>query len=182
MIDSPYIVDVFSEIVTSVQSDSDKPAALASDAPYFMHGHPLDIVKLLKQKDDNDTLKLKKFPFIVLFQDFEERRGEDQSTLAAVDNLTVIIATDTQSDIFADERYDLTFRETLYPLYDLFVKHIWRSGYFKNVGPGLVPHTKIDRLYWGRQGLYGNQGNVFNDYIDAIEITDLRLEFRIKKC
>jgi len=36
-----------------------------------------------------------------------------------------------------------------------------------------VEHTPINRLYWGKNGLYGNTGNVFSYYIDAIEIKDL---------
>jgi hypothetical protein len=40
----------------------------------------------------------------------------------------------------------------------------------------LFEHQKYDRLYWGKQGLYGNSGNIFNDFIDAIEINELKFE------
>ena len=44
-----YWIDIIDEIVTSVQDDSDN--ALASDEPFYMHGHPLEIIDLLNQKD-----------------------------------------------------------------------------------------------------------------------------------
>jgi len=107
--------------------------------------------------------------------------GKNQAVPSAVDDLNIIIAVNTSPDYTSENRYDNSFRTTLYPLYDLLIKHIVKSKWFINVDPGLVPHNKIDRLYWGRNGLYNNESNVFNDYIDAIEIQNLSLELRLKQ-
>lgn len=178
---APYWVDIFDEIVTSVRTDSDKPAALDTDEPFYMYGHPLEIINILAKKDTNDVHKFNKYPLIALFQDFTETMGANQAIPSAVQDLNIVIAMNTLPDYTAENRYDNTFRTVLYPLYDLLIKHIVKSKWFLNVDPGLVPHNKTDRLYWGRTGLYGNEGNIFNDYIDAIEIESLSLELRLKQ-
>lgn len=178
---APFWIDIFSEIITNVQGDADKPATLGSDEPYYMYGHPLEIIDTLSRKDSNDTYKSKKYPLIALFQDFTESMGQNQAVSSAVEDLNIIIAVNTSPDYTSKERYTNTFRPVLYPLYDLLIKHIIKSKWFNNVDPGLVPHRKIDRLFWGRSGLYGNEGNIFNDHIDAIEIQGLNLTLRLRQ-
>ncbi len=84
----------------------------------------------------------------------------------------------TSQDYTSDERYTNSFRPVLYPLYDLFIKHVINSGFFLNASSSLTLHDKIDRVFWGKQGLYGVEGNIFNDHIDAIEIQNLSLDLR----
>ena len=45
-----------------------------------------------------------------------------------------------------------------------------------------IEHTKIDRLFWGKEGLYANEGNIFEDFLDCIEIRDLELNVYSKIC
>jgi len=178
---APFWVDIFDEIVTAVREDADKPATLDTDEPFYMFGHPLEIINTLAKKDKHDTHKFNKYPLIALFQDFTETMGVNQAVQSAVPDLNLVICTNTSPDYTAENRYDNTFRTVLYPLYDLLIKHIVKSKWFANVDPGLVPHSKTDRLYWGRTGLYGNEANIFNDHIDAIEIQNLSLELRLKQ-
>lgn len=178
---APYWVDIFSDIVDNIRNDSDLPSGLAVDAPYYMYGHPLEVINTLSEKDRNDEWKFKKYPIIALFQDFTETLGEHQATQSAVEDLNIVIATNTSQTYTSEQRYTNTFKPVLYPLYNLLIKHIENIKWFRNIDPGLVPHQKIDRLFWGRSGLYGNEGNVFNDHIDAIEIRNLSLELRLKR-
>lgn len=178
---APYWVDIFDEIATNVREDANKPAALDTDEPFYMYGHPLEIINTLSKKDNHAVQKYNKYPLIALFQDFTETMGEHQATPSAVQDMNLIIAVNTSPDYTAENRYDNTFKTVLYPLYDLLIKHIVKSKWFRNIDPGLVPHQKIDRLFWGRSGLYGNEGNIFNDHIDAIEIQNLGLELRLKQ-
>lgn len=177
---APYWVDIIDEIVTDVRNDTNKPVALDSDEPFYMYGHPLEIINTLSQKDKHDTQKFNKFPLIALFQDFTETMGANQAVQSSAE-LNIIIAVNTSPNYTSEDRYTNTFKTVLYPLYDLFIKHIVKSKWFANVDPGLVPHNKTDRLYWGRSGLYGNDANIFNDHIDAIEIENLSLELRLKQ-
>lgn len=179
---APFWVDIIGDIVTEVRTDVDKPSGINADAPYYLYGHPLDVIKELTLKDRSVTEKSKKYPLIALLQDFEEGIGEDHRVQSST-SLNVIIALNTKGDYNSEQRYDNSFRNILYPLYDLFVEKLISSGWFLNVSPDLIPHTKIDRLYWGRSGLYGNEGNVFNDRLDAIEIQNLLLDLNlVKRC
>ena len=136
---APFWVDIFDEIVTSVRNDAAKPAALDTDEPFYMFGHPLEIINTLSKKDNHDVQKYNKYPLIALFQDFTETVGEDQ-TIRSSAELNLVIVMNTSQDYTAEDRYDNTFRTVLYPLYDLLIKHIQESGWFKDVDPGLVSH------------------------------------------
>ena len=46
---APYWIDIFDAIVTNVQDDADN--ALAADEPFYMHGHPLEIINTLSRAD-----------------------------------------------------------------------------------------------------------------------------------
>ncbi len=174
-----YWTDIIEEIVESVQTDSDKPASLKTDAPYYMHGHPLEIHTILEEKGHSGTLKFERFPLIALIQDFDEENNQDASPSKA--ELRIIIAQVTDPNFDITQRYDSTFRTVLGPLYDLLIKHIVESGWFKNCSASLCPHTKTDRPYWGREIDGNSQENIWNEFIDAIEIRNLQLDLRLKR-
>jgi len=173
MSDALYIVDIIESVVDDVREDYTPPSGFDPDAPFYMYGHPIEIINTLMEKEKSGTLKFKKYPLIALFQDFEEDKGEEQSINARV-SLNIVIAVMTDPDYRSEDRYTNTFKPVLYPLYNKLLEKIAASGYFQ-VAPGNIRHRKIDRVYWGRTGLYGNEGNIFNDYIDAIEIENMEL-------
>ena len=170
------VVDLFGSIVADVATELGSPV-------YYMYGHPVEVVNELQRKTKHPIGKSHKFPLIVLFQDFEESKGENQANESVV-RLNLIIATNTKAEYVSKQRYETTFKPILIPIYDLLMEQIVKSNYFNNISYGLVPHTKTDRVYWGKQGLYGNEGNIFQDRIDAIEITELNLKIKshIKTC
>ena len=136
----------------------------------FDHGHPLEIVNRVKEYSESDTLKFESFPRICLFHDFEEKMTYQKNVTC-----TIVIVTDTSPTYTASQRYTYSFDPTLTPLYDLFIEMLGVADNVETTEGNYFKHTKIDRLYWGKNGLYGNSGNVFNDYIDAIEINNLEL-------
>jgi hypothetical protein len=176
---SPFWVDIIGDIVNDVRNDTDKPASLDALEPYYDYGHGLDIVNKLSQKDRSTTEKFNKFPLIALIQPFTEPNGDDMTVRSSTNDMNIVIVQNTKPEIHPDERYDLNFRTILYPLYDLLMKHIVKSGYFKDVEEGLVVHDKVDRPYWGREGLYGGEANMLNDAVDAITIENLQLDLLI---
>lgn len=182
MSDAVYIVDIIGSIVDDVRADYTPPSGYNESAPFYMYGHPLEIIQTLSQKDKHSTLKYQKYPLIALFQDFEERKGASQAVNSDV-SLNIVIAVNTDKNYRSDQRYTNTFKTILYPLYNLFLEKIAASNHF-GVTEGNISHTKTDRVYWGKQGLYGNEGNIFNDYLDAIELTNLELSIfnNVKIC
>lgn len=170
------VVDIFSRVV-SVTSAEYK-AAGGSDVLY-QHGHPREIVETLQEMSNNPETTEKKYPLIALFQDFPERKGLAQGTQL---KLNLIIATLTNRELKAADRYAQSFNPVLIPIYDLFLAKIAKSSFFRETEPSKIVHTKYDRMFWGRSGLYGNQGNIFNDFIDCIEIVDLNLTVKQNIC
>jgi hypothetical protein len=138
---------------------------------YFLYGHPLEIFNTLVEKSQSETFKYSKYPLIALFQDFEE---DTNDTRVIVNNVTIVIMTETSRDYKAGERYTNTFTPTLIPLYNEVIRQIKRSRYvFSNNN---FQHTKIDRLYYGKEDAFGNSGNIGNDALDAVIIKGLNLQ------
>lgn len=146
---------------------------------YYMYGHVSEIVDRLKSMNASPDHKDKKYPLIALFQDFKVVRGEKLSMYGSA-SLNIIIATLTQPQYLAEQRYTLNFKPVLYPIYNELLNQLSLHAQFYFKHP--IQHTEIDRLYWGKEGLYGNNGNIFNDYIDAIEIQNLQVEIKNKIC
>lgn len=145
----------------------EKLRTIEGGAPYYMHGHPIEIANLLTEKSESSTFKFKKYPVIILFQDFDEDHTE--GLISA--NLNFAIVTDTKATYEAGQRYENTFKQTLNPLFEAFIKQLKRSPYLAMNGE-MFTFTKTDRLFWGR-----NDQSILADSIDAIEITNLNLTF-----
>lgn len=178
-----FIVDEIGDVVTKVSAALLTQLQILDDkieAVNYLYGHPLEIIETLKQRDEADNFRFKKYPLIALFQDFPERKGYigiDSET-----TLHLIIARATEPTYKADERYTFNFKPFLYLIYLEFLKQLNFSKAFTHYGAEQIEHTKYDRLYWGREGLYKNEGNIFNDWLDCIEIRDLRLKVNLKIC
>jgi hypothetical protein len=170
MKDAKYIVDIMTDVVELMQ---------ATTEVNFLYGHPIEVVNTLKEWTKGREKKFSKFPLIVLFQDFEEVKGSHAAINSEV-SLNLVLCTDTDPKYKSSERYEATFKPTLYPLYNLLLNKIETCGFFER-NFDLIPHVKIDRVYYGSEG---NNKNIFNDYIDAIEIKNLELKIlnNFKNC
>lgn len=146
--------------------------SLCTAAPIlvFDHGHPLEVVERIKYYSEDVTLKFEAFPRICLFHDFEEKVTFEKQV-----SLNIVVVMNTEPQYTATERYTHTFDPVITPLYDLFIGMLPDSDNIVSTGDDYFKHSKFDRLYWGKNGLYGNTGNIFNDYVDAIEIENLEL-------
>ena len=171
------IVDKVSQKILSTLQDVD-PSILAVN---FMAGHPLEIVNRLQARTNNDALKFNKYPLIALFLDAEEDRGNDIGVDAEV-TLNLIIARSTKSDFIADQRLELNFKPILYPIYEEFLLQLYLSGKFLVKSKDAIKHQKIDRFFWGTESNKNNKANIFNDYIDCIEIKNLKLKVLKSNC
>lgn len=178
------VVDTFREIVARVNT------ALAGKLPdlspstgviQYMHGHPLEIISRLQQKDKMAAGRFEKYPVIALFQDFPEDSVATNIGIDEEATLHLIIAKGTKPDYVAEERYEHNFVPFLYPIYEELMVQIVAEKQFNVYSVNRLPRQKWDRLFWGRAGLYGNEGNIFNDYLDCIEIKNLKIKIA-KRC
>lgn len=163
-------------VIVTLPSNRAVPPSACEVILVFDHGHPIEIVNKIKQYTHHDTLKFEVFPRICLFHDIEERIGFDREV-----SCDLVIVTNTKPEYSAANRYTYSFDPTLTPLYNLFMEQLSASKYVQSESGDYFEHTKYDRLYWGKSGLYGNSGNIFNDFIDAIEINKLKFK-TLKTC
>lgn len=179
----PIIVDSIQKVVQRVHSElieRFQEIDPTITGVHYMHGHPIEIINNLGKKDKSNNLMFDKYPLVALFQDFGERSTRDFGISEAT--FTLIIAKATRPDYVAEERYEHNFKPFLYPIYESLLKWIEKSGEFLVYDKNLIQHEKIDRLFWGNSGLYGSKANIFNDWIDAIEVKNMRLRFYNKVC
>lgn len=173
------LYDMFTPIVADVHKKVGTPGDYVIS---YMYGHPIEIIENLRQMSKREEYPIEdigvvlapKYPLIALFTDYEEKKGEDWQIESEVD-LHFIIANITEKGYTAEERATVNFKAKLYPIYDQFLKSIASSGYFRESVWQDIKHTKTDRFFWGKTGLYANAGNVFEDYLDCIELTNLKL-------
>ena len=167
--ESRYIVDEIGAIVTLVSGVMS--TRVAPFACYYQHGNPLEIVDNLKAMISSSTHEKRRFPMVALLQDFDEDINAQGKRVV---DLNLIIANITDKTYTAAQRYEYSFKPYLYPIYNEFLNQLSKSGYFVIADASRIQHKKIDRVFWGRQELYGAI-NPFTDAIDAIEIQDLQL-------
>jgi hypothetical protein len=175
-----YIKDEINAVAGSVESALHDKNLLSSYHIQFMYGHPLEIVKRLQEQSGSTTGSSSKFPAIILFADFKIERGA-RLDMYGTTKLNLIIANDTQPQFYAEDRYRENFIPILYPIYTEFMIQLRNHKQFEFKSQDEIKHTLIERLFWGREGLYGNVGNEFNDFIDCIEIQNLEITIRKKR-
>lgn len=149
------VVDIFADIVAKVAAEKHCE---------YMHGRRLEIINTLTAKSGSAEYKYKKYPLIALIQDIKETVnpvGRDVT-------LNLFIITESHVAFSAAERQVKTFEPVLYPLHDLLIKHVKRCRYF--AGTNELTYDKTDVM-----GMYGAESNAFNDFLDAIEISNLKL-------
>lgn len=168
------IYDIRKVIESLRDPDSETP-----DAPYYMHGHTLEIANRLMLKDKNKDEKNKKYPLIALREDIAERREGDMIHY----RLNIAFLVLSKMNYISTERYENSFNPVLQPLYEDFLKALITTHIFTWPAQYRYPlHTKINRLYIGTEQIDKNVSHKFNDPIDAIEILDLQLIKRVKNC
>jgi hypothetical protein len=158
--------------------------SFTSGLPYFLYGHILEISNILKEKNKGiGTLKWQKYPLIILQLDVESKY-EGISNSFSYSDITIYICNLTEPTYRASDRLTESFDKVLYPIYEKFITALLRH-------PAIVPnqtvdntsHTKVDRFYWGSQDNNNSTANIFDDYLDAIEIKKLELNIiNYKNC
>lgn len=190
---SEIIVDIFKDVVTATQnaviSKKGEPEQTLLQklqeydqyitGVHYEHGHPLEITETLLKQSKSISKKFSRFPLVALFQDFPEAKG---SAFDSEVTLHILICYGTSNKYKASTRYDKTFRPVLYPVYDELLEQIRLEKRFNVINKSLITHTKIDRVYWGRETDPGNTANKFNDLLDCIELKDLKIKIDRKIC
>jgi hypothetical protein len=173
------VKDIIKDIVAKVSIEL-TPMLQAYDPTitgvHFMNGHPLEIINRLVKREQNG-MEYDKYPLVCLFHDFPEIQYAN-GTIDTTLHIAICRATDP--NLIADERYEKNFKPVLYPIYESFIDNLIHNKSFIGYSPMKI--TKYDRLFWGSDKLIKGQANVFNDYLDAIEITNLTIKLNTLVC
>lgn len=174
----PYLFrDIVAKVNAELSSRTTDPFNV-----YYDFGHYAEVTKNLTQKDRSTSQRDKKYPLIWLVMDFVERFTADEFGYCELPELQILIATVTTPKLSTAERIEKTYVPRLYPIYEELKNQMELSGYFDMSGP-FFPHEKIDRPYWGGQDANGNgQANLFNDFIDAIQLRKIKLKVNEEVC
>jgi hypothetical protein len=172
-IKQPVIVsEVIKEVVAKVSARMNEGKTGADVVPVmFYHDTPEMIEAQLLSKDRAQAIK---YPAVILFHDYPEDRGGQGGYYAETSIPRIAIVTSTSNTIFSDDRYARTFLPTLYPIYGWFMKYLVQHPGIVATDPNEIEHRKWDRLYWGTQ----EAGKELNDYLDAIELQNLKLTMK----
>lgn len=175
-----FVVDVIGDVVKAVDT---KLFDTLNKHILYEYGRSIQILTQLQKLNQSATPAQKntKYPLFALFQDFPEQNG-GSGYYATVKFPKIVIATLTQSTDPVPKRYEQTFKPTLYPIYQEFLRQLVRHPNIVGNDPGAIPHIKWDRPGTQPEGDKTKASN-FNDYVDAIEIQGLELTFKqIKTC
>jgi len=177
-----YIQDVFKMIIQKVSIEM-MPILTALNAEkgynltgvHFQYGTGYEIIETLNQMSKNDSA-INKYPLVCLFLDVEERFGTDAGIYSEIPQLRIAICNSTDSNFKAYQRDEENFKPILTPIYQSLLRHMQYEGAFMFPSIGFAHNAKRN-YFWGREGVYGKEGAIFNDKLDAIEITfrDLKI-------
>jgi len=175
------IVDEFGEVVESMRNlsaaDALKfgvPAGLES--PYYFYGHPMDINRQMMIRDKEEPGKV--YPAVCLRLPIEEEMVGGLIRYS----INAAIFANTNLDWDASERYTNVIKPTLLPLYELLLDRLKKHGFIWTGDQKRPPHKKIDRPHHGILETQGNKAYQFTNKLDAVELTDLRINFNFKHC
>lgn len=143
-------------------------------APYYEHGHILEISNTLNAKNEG-VYAYQKYPLIILFQDYKGSKTTSDDAIFGNVLANMAICNNTLPELKSSERYDYNFRNTLFPIYDQLLIAINEIAYFKT-SPSNTPvdHDWYERPYWGSH--LAQTKNMLNDYLDAIELQNVNLD------
>lgn len=169
MDNSLIIVDVFTDIASKMNVELDKKDIEVT----FVYGKSIQILNRLQQISNDPSKTKKKYPLFALFMPFPEQMGGDY--YATVVFPKIVFAVAANSTDAPELRYNKSFRNILYPIYEEFKNQIVRSPYIVIENPDYIPHKKLDNPGSPPPDEKGKQ---FNDYVDAIEIYNIELTFQ----
>lgn len=173
-----YVVDIIGSVVAEADIAT---FDIVGKHLNYLYGHYKDVVKALGSLSNSPvaTDGASRYPLVALFMDFKEKRGQQVGVYSTA-TLNMIIANYTDPTLTPAQRYTQNYKPILYPIYSAFLDALfYKPGVFLR-NEDQIPHTKIDRISWGKEGLLGNTANLFNDTLDAIEIQNLEVKFYIE--
>jgi hypothetical protein len=165
-----FLVDILKDVVKATAK------ALKKDIT-FEYGHYTDIIERIQAYSKNNK---NVYPLICWFEDSPIQHGAEGLDGVAIPQM--IILSPSPGDRTREQRETLVFRPILYPIYWEFLRQLKLSGKFQIYDETKIKHVQINRPHWGNPSLYKNEGYLFNQALDGIELQKLELPTYLKTC
>jgi len=165
-----YIVDEMKAIVDAVNV----AAPLGDTEIKYMYGHPLEIrnrLQIISESPERGA----KFPLVVLLTDITITKNIPG--LYGTADLRLLVMNITQPEYFSEKRTEVNFKAVLHPIKNELIKQIELHKQF--TFPTEISYSETDAYFYGSSI---NNKNVFGDYIDCIEISNLSVNIKNKIC
>lgn len=172
MSNRPIIHEVIRDVVSEVKSSLGLPVLT------FMYGTMTELISDLHSMSLNATAAKKKYPLVWLPMDLQEKYSNDYTFAVS---LRLIICHATDPKYTTAKRYEKSFAPILQPIYEELMKQLPLNSDIADTSEFMIDHTKTDRVHWGKAALISQDGQGL-DYVDAIEIENLTLNFKFKNC
>lgn len=139
--------------------------------PFYHYGSIADVIKMVKSEALQD--KNTAFPLAML-----ETLDEPYTRTSDVDvsyNFIMYLCVRTEAETSTAQRYRESYQDVLLPYWGMIKMYLQYSNYIWDETSEVITF----RERWGKNGLYGREGNVFDNMVDALEI---RLNLNFKNC
>lgn len=158
------LVDEMGVIVEAVRT------ALALPVLNYQYGYITELNQTLADMNSDPINRSQKFPLVWLMQPYTIIRGES-GYFGKLNNGRFIIIQESLDSMKANERMTANYKPVIYPIYREILKQIANSTVFIDYLVENIVHQVTDRYYWGEA-----QQSVFNDIVDAMDISGLQLK------
>lgn len=145
----------------------------------FQPGTIVEIQNTLTKMSQQPSQEYSRYPLFGLIMSFKELKGKQ----IGIDNtakLNIVIARRSNATDRTEQRYENNIIPFLYPIYYEFLHQLDADKRFLTKGQDLIPHVKIDYPYYN--GDPSVNSNPLGDWVDAIVIQDMELNFNLKNC
>lgn len=173
MADYKVFPDIIGEVVSNIRSTYDTENGVY---PMYEYGTYLE---LSKENALKDRIRTKGFPLVwLVWGDGNNKESWVNGGNYKVSPRIFIIA-ESKPNYKSEQRESLVFNPVLYPILDSLIKHM---GYSEFMMPYEVDvHEKTNHYLFGVGLDSGKVKNMFNYYLDAIELNFKELEIQ-KNC
>lgn len=139
----------------------------------FHYGYIKELNETLVQYSKSPATYNKKFPLIWLVQPFTISIGEELGNYGSIRDLRIFIIQQSEKNYKAAERMTKVFKPVLYPIYHELIAQmkVHSTIFFQG------KHKMTDRYYWG-----DSQQTVLNDVVDCMELSQIELKVKNKRC
>ncbi|NHJ85910.1 MAG: hypothetical protein FK734_10640 [Asgard group archaeon] len=169
---------IIEDIVTDVRNNF----SVEKIIPFYDYGTIHEVVNRITLKSEDTNYFDKLFPLIWFLIDdvITESIDYKKASYRLFKNCSIVICTNTKAEYSTADRYNNTIIPTLRPLYESFMYYLKLNNQIIGTETKYA-HQYTENLFWGRGGVYGHEGNIFNDLVDAIIISGLDL-YIVNKC